>query len=232
MEQLIMKQPQIERRDEFQPDTEEGFFDTQAVETAHPVVPLAEIPDAVVPKKRFRVPLSRTPQSRFSLLTLALILLPALAIFAGVGTYLYNSQIENDFDETPEIKKTVIAAEEINIKPPSEKPAPVVPKNSFNDSQQKTSEREETVENLPDAAEESTNDKDSIPLAVILDELKRNVNIEKPDKKQMEDEEDAPEIKRKRNENKKQEKLERKNKHENRQNPDFEKNSGNENDNN
>jgi len=216
-----MKQLNIEKADQSQTNEQQVFFDTEAVQTAHPVVPLAQLDTTANTNNYFRVPV-RPANSRFSPLMPALILLPAMIIFAGIGTVFYNSQTKNNSKGVPEINETVIQAEQINVEPPAAKPAPIVSKNTLTQPSKKASENKADVEDSP-------NTDDSIPLAVILDELGRNVDFEKIGKEQ--DEDDAPEIKRERKENKKQEKLERKNKRENRQNRDSEKNSDDDDDN-
>ncbi len=211
-----MKQPDIEEADKFQTNEQQVIFDTEAVQSAHSVVPLAQIDTTTNTNNHFRVPV-RPTTSRFSPSLLALILLPAVITLAGIGTLFYNSQAKNNAKGVPEINETVIQAEQINIEPPAAKSAPVVSKNTLTQPSKKTSENKTDVEDSPET-------KDSIPTAVILDELRRNVDFENINKEQ--DEDDAPELKRERKEDKKQKKLERKNKPEKLQDRDFEKISG------
>ena len=216
-----MTHPNIEGNEQIQPDEEQGFFDTGAVQTAHPVVPLAQIQnESFKPKRRFRVPMRAAGDGRLSPLVMALILLPTLVALGAVGTLIYNSQSKDDWDSAPEINKTVIEAEQIDIKPISEKNnETTASKNSLvSTTQKKDSSDEANTNELKEETEQQQQEKeDFVQVDKVFENPEVEKEVEKVGQKLDDDGEIQPEIKR----DKKQEKAERKNKRDQNQNRDF-----------
>lgn len=192
---MIMKHHKIKKINGIFPDEKQAFFDTQAVETANAVVPLAQIKNENhIAGRRFRIPVFAANKS-FNSLTLALILLSVTVVFGGLGAAVfYKLQASSASSEVaPEPNEIIIQAEQTDIKKPSaEIPAPAFSKSSY------AAPKEVSVEET--ASPESSDAKDSLPIEVIFDD----------DKPKIDDDEDAPEIRRERKKNKKTEKIERK----------------------
>lgn len=127
---------------EFPDDKKPLFFDTEAVETAKPVVPLTDI-ETENTGDRFRVPVRKR---RFSPAFLSLILLLSSGVLAGIVTLAYHSALWLTSETEPVNTVTAVQAEQMQAEAenPASEPVKInVPpqkkvsrnKNSFRDSQ-------------------------------------------------------------------------------------------------
>jgi hypothetical protein len=154
-----MNQQNINQPDEFQPVTEETFFDEETVQSIPAVMPLDETPTRTSARlRKFRVPMRKADKSfNPAFLLMALLAVTALGVIAG--TLLYRTAAEKSASNSAEdepVNRTIPAQYQFVIEKPSSLPkdnltsttAPLK-KNPTNKSESSEPNAENEPENVP-----------------------------------------------------------------------------------
>jgi len=199
-----MNQQNINQRDEFQPITEETFFEPEAAQAIPAVMPLDETPTRTNARfQKFRVPM-RKPDNSFNpaFLIMALVAVTALGVIAGTMLYraaeeksASNTALEND----QPANRTIPAQYQFIVEKPASQSLP---------KDNSTSQAAPLKKNSRDKQESSAPDEDNNTEPVPSEETVEENKAEVPS----EESEEPPPIRRDRKEDKKQDKPKGKNK--------------------